>query len=161
MSYCVPTLRYRVRYTDGEEENLTWMEIVPLLPAYEAQERLVQKKAMTGWLKDDKGKLMSWAKHPSGGYWDKSCCWPQCDGKLEICYVDFIILHSLIVTLQSSIFLLTSKGGDDLGDLLTCYYCSNVQHEECVPLSCPGNHPEIEGEWICCVCWNDYVLYEK
>ena len=82
-------LRYRVRYTDGEEENLTWLEIVTLLPAYEAQERLVQKKAMTGWLKDDKGKLMSWAKHPSGGYWDKSCCWPQCDGKLEICYVDF------------------------------------------------------------------------
>ena len=52
------------------------------------------------------------------------------------------------------------QGDDDLGVLLTCYYCSNVQHEECVPLSCPGKHQEMKGEWVCCACWSDYVLYE-
>jgi hypothetical protein len=73
--------RYHVRYDDGEEEeDLTWNEIVPLLPAREASERVMKKSKQSCWLRDEDGKLTPWAKHPDGGNWDSVCCWPDCEG---------------------------------------------------------------------------------
>jgi hypothetical protein len=121
-----------VRYSDGEEEDLNWDELVPLLPAREACDILLNnsssKKMKVGWICDTDGKLMSWARHPKGGKWDLKCCWPACS--------------------------------EEGGELMQCFYCSNAQHEECVPLTTPGTHPEHDGEWICCECWNDYISYQ-
>ncbi len=68
-----------MRYDDGEEEDLTWNEIVPLLPAREASERVLKKSKQSCWLRDEDGKLTSWAKHPDGGNWDSVCCWTDCE----------------------------------------------------------------------------------
>ena len=119
-----------MQYCDGEEEYLSWDEIVPLLPVRESSDRLInKKKAKIGWLRDSTGNLMPWALHPNGGNWDINCCWRDCDE-------------------------------DSNAKMLRCFYCSNVQHEECVPLARPGTHPEHDGEWICCECWDDYILYQ-
>ena len=40
---------------------------------------------------------------------------------------------------------------------LSCFYCNVVQHEGCVPFSAPGDHPDIEGEWVCRHCWLAYT----
>jgi hypothetical protein len=45
--------RYHVRYDDGEEEDFTWDEIVPLLPAREASERVLKKSKQSRWLRDE------------------------------------------------------------------------------------------------------------
>ena len=158
MSTFVRKYRYHVRYDDGEEEDLTWEEIVPLLPVREASERVL-KKTKSCWLREVDGKLTPWAKHPDGGKWDSVCCWPDCDGGRYFIYLYVLVFVSslnkkhIVLQFQSSIC-------SNLGPLLQCYYCCNSQHEECVPLSNPGTHPNVEGGWICCGCWHDFILYE-
>ncbi len=84
--------RYHIQYTDGEEEDLTQDEIIPLLPARDCSER-IPKHHKASWVRDAYGKLLSWADHPDGGSWVDTCCCPECEGGWYcFCYSIFCCL---------------------------------------------------------------------
>ena len=92
---------YKVQYSDGEVEELDWLELVEVLPT-----RPEQPSPMERW---------------SNAH-DVVC--NRC-GEAE----------------------------EDPDDAFSyCYYCNVVIHEECISLATPGNHPVLDGMWVCTQC---------
>ncbi len=130
--------RYHIQYTDGEEENLTQDEIIPLLSARDCSERIT-KHHKASWVRDAYGKLLSWADHPDGGSWVDTCCCPECEGGWYcFCYSIFCCLLQYLMFYVC--FLLVLQWSRNTTEIP---HCPNSQHEECVFLSYPGSHPKV------------------